>query len=116
MQTAETTNLEQQWIGVLTAEWIFQAVMRAIDPEERERQGIEIGADYSQGEGLWPDLAKVAGLPIQTRAPENLDDLESEAEFRAFDAGKLQAARALVSIRPDRLKALAADLFNEATR
>jgi hypothetical protein len=108
------TKLEQQTMGLWTAGWLFQAIFHALDPEERERYLIEVGPDWTEGEGLWPEGVKIADLTIEPHARDDLDDLGPMAQSRARGQAQLNAAKILASLNADRLKACGTELFNDA--
>jgi hypothetical protein len=113
--TATTTTNEQRWMAYLVAQYLFQALVRSLDTEQRERVSAEFGESDCECQGFWPSPVTIYGIPFDPRV-EDLDDLETDEYARLESAAQAEAARILLELREDRLKARAAELFNEAGR
>ena len=112
MATIEAT-VEQSWAAYLTADYVLQGVVRSLDAEQRERVPIALedgGCNACQG--FWPGVS-FCGISIEPKV-EDLADLETEDYDRIVQAAQVKAARILLGLREDCLKARAAELFNEA--
>ncbi len=103
-------DVERFWRGYWTAQHLFEALFQALDRETWEKLGIDV-----PGVGdpcfLWPGYIECAGVNVQLEALKGQPDVEGETWHEVYETAQTQAARALTMIEPDRLKALAGELF-----
>jgi hypothetical protein len=101
---------ERYWRGYWTTMHLFEALFQMLDRETWAKFGIDVG-EKSDPCDLWPAYIECGGVVVRLEAPEHIPDLETEAQMEVYEAAQTQVARALMMIEPDRLKALAGELF-----
>jgi hypothetical protein len=92
---------ERYWRGYWTTMHLFEALFQMLDRETWAKFGIDVG-EKSDPCDLWPAYIECGGVVVR---------LETEAQMEVYEAAQTQVARALMMIEPDRLKALAGELF-----